>query len=124
DADRVLYGEQLNVAETVDGVYYNLYFLCGPKIKTSWTVLNYFVTLSQTQNKTKERTKWQPKKGVRSPEARAKVAEKRERRARQNRKAEEAQRSQLRQPRSPLRKPARRAVRRKRQRVRRRPQRR
>src|SRR6185503_588063 len=125
DADRVLYGEQLNVAETVDGVYYNLYFLCGPKIKTSWTVLNYFVTLSQTQNKIKERTKWQPKKGVRSPEARAKVVEKRERRARQNPVRAEAQRSQLRQPRSPRRKLEPGRVRRKRLRSRRRrPQRR
>src|SRR6476646_536754 len=64
------------------------------KIKTSWTVLNYFVTLSQTQNKLKERTKWQPKKEARSPEARAKVVEKRQRRARQNPRVAEARRSQ------------------------------
>src|SRR6185369_13857296 len=98
-----------------------------PKIKTSWTVLNYFVTLSQTQNKIKERTKWQPEKEARSQEARAKVVEKRERRARQNPRGAEAQRSQLRQPRSPVRKAAvRRAVRRKRRqrRVRRRLERR
>src|SRR5215213_2578440 len=103
-------------------------FCVDRKIKTSWTVSNYFVTLSQTQNKIKERTKWQPKKEARSPEARAKVVEKRQRRARQNPKDAEAQRSQLRQPRSPLRKAAARKaqskVRRKRQRsLRRRPER-
>src|ERR1041384_902126 len=69
--------------------------------KTSWTVFNYFATLHQTQNTTKERTQWQPKKEARSPEARAKVVAKRQRRARQNPSPEAAQRSRpRRQPRS------------------------
>src|ERR1051325_2454228 len=70
-------------------------------MKTSWTVFNYFVTLHQTENNTKERTEWQPKKEVRSPEARERVVEKRERRAPRNLNPEAAQRSRLRrQPRS------------------------
>src|ERR1043165_6288818 len=73
--------------------------------KTSWTVFNYFATLHQTQNTTKERTKWQPKKEARSPEARAKVAERAPRRARQSRSPEAVLRSQpRRQPRSRRRK--------------------
>src|SRR4029078_11471295 len=94
--------------------------------KTSWTVFNYFATLSQTQNTHKERSKLQPKKEPRSPEARAKAARKVPRRARQRspekalrsqsrrqprnrrRRAEPVRKAQRKRQRNPRRKPARR----------------
>src|SRR5215216_6826877 len=67
--------------------------------KTSWTVFDYFATLSQLKIHIRSGTRWQPKKEPRSPEARAKVAVKEQRRARQ-RSPEEALKEALRkQPR-------------------------
>src|SRR6185369_2659309 len=71
------------VAETIDGVYTVCLIFDEHLIrKTSWTVSNYFVTVTPHSDQQKELTKWQPEKEPGSPEARAKAARREQRRRR------------------------------------------